>query len=371
VLTLGCLRGDPAWYGARSDRRSLPAGVRGRTRPLPSQSDGDATASSIYKRGEVFWASINLGDGRRRVSTRCTDRKAALAVLRRLEREQAGAVQPAAAAYSVEAALGELVAHGLTELSAGSRDYYERKTGPLNRILGTLDVSAITRDRVQSYIEQRLAEQVKPHTVHKELVTLRKTLALAVERGMLPQVPPFPKFRARYVARERHLTHEEFAALLTKLPAKRRPHLWVACYTGARASELRGLTWADIDLAKGVVRLRGQKTARSDRRVPLHPALRAQLEHVPAKVRVGTVLEPWGKSLRDLALYCTKAGIDPVTWNDCRRTFASWMKEAGVDSAAVARLLGHATSALVDRVYGHLSDDALRRAIATLPSAGL
>ena len=56
-----------------------------------------------------------------------------------------------------------------------------------------------------------------------------------------------------------------------------------------------------------------------------------------------------------------------MTANDLRRTFASWLKQQGVDSMVVARLMGHTTSAMVERVYGHLNDKTLREATNTLP----
>ena len=64
---------------------------------------------------------------------------------------------------------------------------------------------------------------------------------------------------------------------------------------------------------------------------------------------------------------CRRAGIEPVSPNDLRRAYASWLKQRGVDSAAVAKLLGHASTRMVDLVYGHLSDDTLASAVAVLP----
>jgi hypothetical protein len=56
-----------------------------------------------------------------------------------------------------------------------------------------------------------------------------------------------------------------------------------------------------------------------------------------------------------------------VTPNDLRRTFASWLIQAGVSNRIVAALLGHTTTRMVDLIYGQLSDAALAQAIAKLP----
>ena len=51
-----------------------------------------------------------------------------------------------------------------------------------------------------------------------------------------------------------------------------------------------------------------------------------------------------------------------------RRTYASWMKQAGEDSAVVAKLLGHSSTRMVDAVYGRLNDANLMHAAALLPA---
>ena len=43
--------------------------------------------------------------------------------------------------------------------------------------------------------------------------------------------------------------------------------------------------------------------------------------------------------------------IERVSPNDLRRTFASWLKQASVDSFVVAQLLGHSSSRMVEMVY--------------------
>ena len=57
-------------------------------------------------------------------------------------------------------------------------------------------------------------------------------------------------------------------------------------------------------------------------------------------------------------------GVPRVTPNDLRRTFATWLKQNDVDSAVVAAMMGHSSTAMVDRVYGKLDEASYRRAIA-------
>jgi len=71
---------------------------------------------------------------------------------------------------------------------------------------------------------------------------------------------------------------------------------------------------------------------------------------------------------RDLALACKAARIRRVTPNDLRRTFASWLKQRGVDSMVVAKLLGHTSTRMVELVYGHLNDPSKIEAVDTPPA---
>jgi integrase len=215
----------------------------------------------------------------------------------------------------------------------------------------------------------RLGERVSRETVRKELVLLRSALRTAhfVGHAVPDLLLLFPKLAAHYVPRQRWLTPDQFFALAELLPPHRRRYLYVACYTGGRRSELAALQWGDIDWTRETVHLRGTKTDQAARHVPLHPHLGAFLrqEFVHAE---GRVLQRWPNVCRDLATRCEQLAIPPVTPNDLRRTFGSWLVQQNVSAHIVAKLMGHTTEKMVNMVYGHLDDQALRRAVDQLPS---
>jgi integrase len=119
-----------------------------------------------------------------------------------------------------------------------------------------------------------------------------------------------------------------------------------------RRGELEKLQWEHVDLVRGTIKVPKGKT--KSRVVPIHPYLRPWLEALHQGT--GPVIEPWGNDKRELARACARAGVPRVTPNDLRRTFATWLKQSDVDSAVVAAMMGHSSTAMVDRVYGKLDE---------------
>ena len=270
---------------------------------------------------------------------------------------------------SVHHALLEHLKRRNPDLSEATRGMYVGQAGTVIRLLGDRQIETLTYDDLMRYTDHRKREQVVAETIRKELVLLRSALRTAHYLGL--QVPDlfmlFPKLASRYVPRRRWLEKEEFAAILQKLSAPRQIYLSVACYTGARRSELSRMQWQDVDWKRGIIQLRGTKTAAAFRVVPLHDQLLPLLRPHAARP-TALVLEKWGNVCRDLAVICKQLGIAPVTPNDLRRTFGSWMVQGNVSSHTVAKLMGHTTEKMVNQVYGHLDDAALRAAVASLPS---
>ncbi len=270
---------------------------------------------------------------------------------------------------NVEASIAQFLEFCQLDKSDSTIKCYEQKAGHLVRLLGDLDLCAVKVDDVQKYCMSRLEEGAARESVRKELIVLRSTLSLARDRGMLIKDPDalIPKFRAPYRPKRRWLSDGEMVELLKNLPEERKVWVLLAVFTGARLSELESLTWGDLNFAMEQIHIRGTKTDRSDRFIPMDPELAKLL--LPLRSDADQpVAGRWVNVRRDLRKACEKAHIDPVSPNDLRRTFASWLKQAGRDSLAVGRLLGHTSSRMVELVYGHLDQKSLQRAMEALPS---
>lgn len=323
--------------------------------------------ATLYRRGAVWWADFRDPRGRRRrESLRTTDAKVAR---ERLRRAELVATDPAAHREErpLSAAIGYFVDVALSGVPAGTVRFYKGKVGHLFRIFGAVDVADIRKPDVLAYAQQRLAEGAHRHTVGKELITLRRVLVAEHERVALP-VPPrdlIPKWKMEYAPRTRHLSRLDFERLMVKTPAARRLWLMVAAYTGGSFGELVRLEWHHVDLDRGLIHLPGTKAKDRRRTVPLADPLRPWL--FGAKQRTGRVLAKWHNVRRDLAHYCAKAKIPKVTPNDLRRTFASWLVDAGVPHLTVAHLLGHSSTRMVEKVYGRLDRGHYAAAVSKLP----
>ncbi len=71
-----------------------------------------------------------------------------------------------------------------------------------------------------------------------------------------------------------------------------------------RYSEVEYCDWTDVDLANGTIHIRGTKTEKADREVPISAPLRRVLLQVPESDRHGKIVEHWGNIRRDLGDTC-------------------------------------------------------------------
>jgi len=332
-----------------------------------------ARKGPVYRRKDspYWWGWYYDSKGQRiPFSTKCTDRKAALDAVKLKEREAhaAGGAATNTASHKVGEALAYLVEVGASDVAPATLQMYAKKGGHLLRLIGPLDVNELHVDDVQGYINERQREGAANETIKKELVTLRRALKLAKQRGLLHRESAacFPEFRAKYVPRDRFLTRDALSLLLARLAPERQLWVLVAVYLGARASEVEAIRWDEhVDLDRGWVLIPGTKTAKSRRRVPIAAPLHAVLER--HREAVGPVVAHWGNVRRDLHKACKAVGIEPVSPNDLRRTFASWLKQQGVDSLAVGKMMGHSSGRMVELVYGHLDDRTYKSAIEKMP----
>lgn len=353
----------------------------------------------LYRRGRTWWCWGYDDQGERwRASTHQTDKRVAEKVARKLELERSVPPDPTTAPVQLGEALLMLKTHKLRMNRAeGTLDKLRTKGGHLVRLFGGgKNVQAIRLQDTERYLDARTNEGAHPHTVLMELATLRQALNLLRRHGryagdtaaLIPD-----GLENAYVPRERWLTEGEFRELITEGFPSRRDWIVAYCMTGLRYSELCGVTALDLNPDVRYLHVRGTKTAKSDRWIPLNAdAWEVFSRRAKDAVPGNPIFPPWHKArlnqdMRKAAARLTRkrfeaAGLDErfatkaqlkaltferVSTNDFRRTFASWLANRGVSEWQVVRLLGHGSSAMVRRVYAQLDVDTLKTAVDALP----
>src|SRR5262249_4998960 len=135
---------------------------------------------------------------------------------------------------------------------------------------------------IERYKRQRQGAGVSGVTINRELAFLKNLFSKAVEWSKVAE-NPVKKVRLYREdnARTRFLNEEEEASLLACCGPQLKPLVVTALHTGFRASELRSLTWQDIDFRRQTVTVRAGYAKNGEARsVPMNQVLTATLKAV-------------------------------------------------------------------------------------------
>jgi integrase len=176
---------------------------------------------------------------------------------------------------------------------------------------------------------------------------------------------------------------------------------WVlAATTGMREAEMLGLTWDDIDLDAGTIRVRSTlqrvdgewklldpKTEKSKRDVALPPVTVAALrEHRIRQLAEQAKAGKLGKSglvftterghpihgsnlTKVLYAHLERLGLPKVTVHDLRHSAATVLYAAGIPLESIADMLGHSTTRVTADLYRHRVEDMQRGAAEAMERA--
>jgi integrase len=310
----------------------------------------------LYKRGKVWWFQFRG----KRISTRCTDRVAADLVARDVQRRAADPTYRPPDSTSLGKAIRAFVEQQRERSKAeGTLKMYDRHERHIARVLGAkTPLASIGAAEVDGYVSRRLTEGAARSSVGKELSTLRGTLKLARRQRRYPfsldEVMP-DGFSLDYKPGTKHLREQGVRALLAVLRPERRAFVAFIVATGADLASVEAARRTDVNLRAGMVRVRGTKTGYRDRTVPILPIfedlIRYAAQHMPFR--------KWGNVRRDLTVACRRAHVPRVTPRDLRRTHGSILRQKGVEPHLIGKMLGHADSRMVERIYGQLPADSL------------
>jgi integrase len=240
---------------------------------------------------------------------------------------------------------------------------------------------------------------LSPKTVYEVHLIIRGALEQAVRRGLVSRnvalTAAAPKLAAIPKVEQKAWTPDQLAAFLRTAAGHRLfPALWLSANTGLRRSELLGLKWSDLDVAKkrlsinrGLVAVgyelhesRG-KTDNSRRCINLDDTTLAVLAgwramQAAEHAAVGIDNADWmfttadGEPIHPHTLSQTfdrivrRAPVPVIRLHDLRHTHGSILIANGVHSKVVSERLGHAWFTFTVETYQHvlpgMGEDAAR-----------
>ncbi len=237
----------------------------------------------------------------------------------------------------------------------------------LKATFGHLRPRDVSRMTCRGYIAARRALGRKDGTILREMGVLKAAL-----RWHQPNTPAVFEMPPAPPPKEIHLTRDEFMKL--REAAADLPHLLVflelAKSTGARAGAILDLTWTRVDFARGIIRLGGAVGNKGRATVPMNDTLREVLLWAKAGALTPYVIE-WrggkvGSVKKAFKAVATSIGRPDVGPHAIRHSVAVWMAEEGVPMSEISQYLGHASTAVTEKVYARYSPSHLRRAASVL-----
>ena len=217
-----------------------------------------------------------------------------------------------------------------------------------------------------------------------------RVFKVAKEMGVIEDTPfksTLLSIRAEKAGHHKPLPDSEIERIKRKIPLleNRDERIYMAflVYTGMRPEEIRGIRWEDIHLDQGygVVNcavtyptnskphIGKPKTEHSERIILLTSTMRALL--VQVEQEKGFVCggeQPWcySRAMRTYRRAFKHLGIIGFCSYDFRTTFATQLKESGMASSAIADLMGHADTRMVETIYARRRKEGVMKYLSAL-----
>jgi integrase len=337
----------------------------------------------VYRRGRVWWVEYWHRGQQHRESSRSERRVDAERLLKhRLKKIARGRFVGPAEERLLLAELLDGLAADYAVNRRRSCDTLTYRLAPLRAAFAGERAVDVTEERVERYKAARLAEQMAPATVNRELAALRRAFRLGVRLRRLSERPEITLL-VEDNAREGFAEPADFAAVVDRLPAYLQDFARFAFLVGWRKGELQTLEWDAVDRAAGRVTLRRAHSKNGDPRVvPLTPALAAIIERRWAARQLpapdGTVMlcplvfHRAGRAVGDFrkawATACRQANAPALLFHDLRRSAVRNLERAGVSQAVAMKITGHKTASVYRR-YRIVDEADMREALTRTEAA--
>jgi integrase len=244
--------------------------------------------------------------------------------------------------------------------------------------IGSYRLVDLTTEDIDQVLTHNIELGLAPATVHKQYRTIRRMLAVAVERKKVAYNVADAVKPPRIPHREMHfLDGPGLEQLADSIGERYRSWVLVAGWGGLRWSEIVGLRPSDItgdviDVRSQLLHENGKwvrsplKSKASKRRVPLPPSvaeeLRFHMETYPADLvftnREGAPINHASFTGNIFKPALVRARLDRrIRIHDLRHTAVALAIQAGAHPKTIQVRLGHASISVTLDTYGHLMPD--------------
>lgn len=275
--------------------------------------------------------------------------------------------------------------------------------------IGSRRLSGLSPNDVRTVTRTVLDAGRSDSTAQRVYGVLRMILNEAVADGMLAANPcarvGAPRNGRGVQRKGQPLSTAALAALVDDLEGDPfRPVVFLAGHLGLRIGEVLGLTWSDVDLETGTLRVERQLSGRASSVGYDTPKSRNAIRALPVDDDTVSLLRSHRRAQQERRLAASEwftpgphgepiVSLDgrPVAYHvvdkwwrrqradgvvppglrihDLRHTAATVLLEAGAPMAIVSRVLGHARIGLTVDTYGHVVAEAAREAMDVVAAA--
>lgn len=234
-------------------------------------------------------------------------------------------------------------------------------------------IDEITENEFAAHLATR--KVLSSRSANLDFEILRSFFRWCLSRRYI-HVFPMPTLHKFPVARKVRLIPEkdQIKQLIDTVEGKDKLLILLLVYTMGRISEIKRLTWNDVDLKRKVLYLKTRKTrdgSEEVREIPIHGTLLQHFHSIPVNQTKGSVLSsnanggPY-KDLRKKLKKCLEtANIQKFSFHAFRHYGASQLADAGVSLNVIQDLLGH-KDIKTTSIYLQTLKDAKRKAIEQL-----
>lgn len=342
--------------------------------------------AGLYRRGKVYWARAQRDGRDLRRSLKTADRAIAERRFRQWLDEFDATAWGDKPRRTWAEAEERFIREHLTILKPSAARRYGVSLKNLSEHFGGKMLHQITSAELSAFETKRRGEGVSPSTIRRDLACLSSMLTSCEDWEWTDDganiVPAYMRRRARRGLKEapprtRYLTEAEEAALLQAATPAVRTAIVLAIDTGLRQDELFGLTWPQMDLARGIVSTTTRTKSGRARKVPLPLRSRTEVGTVQRRLDAPFVLvnpdtgTRYRHMDRGLKAAARRAGITDLRWHDLRRTAGCrWLQRDGKSMEEVSILLGHSSVIVTERSYAFLEEEAVAESLSGRTNPG-